>query len=75
MRGLGAFREKFGRKTSSKLPITKFHRSKQLVLMRVLMDRFADDGKLSQGFTSADDLVEIDIGSGDKPRPTFISAK
>jgi len=43
--------------------------------MRVLMDRFADDGKLSQGFTSADDLVEIDIGSGDKPRPTFISAK
>ena len=39
------------------------------------MDRFADDGKLGQGFTSADDLVEIDIGSGDKPRPTFISAK
>jgi hypothetical protein len=39
------------------------------------MDRFADDGKLGQGFTSADDLVEVDIGSGDKPRPTFISAK
>ena len=38
------------------------------------MDRFADDGKLGQGFTSADDLVEVDIGSGDKPRPTFISA-
>ena len=37
------------------------------------MDRFADDGKLGQGFTSADDLVEVDIGSGDKPRPTFIS--
>ena len=30
------------------------------------MDRFADDGKLGQGFTSADDLVEVDIGSGDK---------
>jgi len=39
------------------------------------MDRFADDGKLGQGFISADDLVEVDIGSGDKPRPTFFSAK
>ena len=39
------------------------------------MDRFADDEKLVQGFTSADDLVEIDIGNGDKPMPTFISAK
>jgi len=38
------------------------------------MDRFADDGKLGQGFTSTDDLV-VDIGSGDKPKPTFISAK
>ena len=27
---------------------------------------------LGQGFTSADDLVEVDIGSGDKPGPTFI---
>jgi len=39
------------------------------------MDRFADDGKLGQWFTSPDDLVEVDIGSGDRPRPTFISAK
>jgi len=39
------------------------------------MDRFADDGKLGEGFTSAHDLVEVDIGNGDKPRPTFISAK
>ena len=39
------------------------------------MDRFADDGKLGQGFTLADDLVEVDIGNGDRPRPTFISAK
>jgi len=39
------------------------------------MDRFADDGKLGQGHTSADDLVKVDIGSGDRPRPTFISAK
>jgi len=39
------------------------------------MDRFADDKKFGQGFTSANDLVEIDIGNGDRPRPTFISAK
>ena len=26
-------------------------------------------------FTSANDLVEIDIGNGDRPRPTFISDK
>ena len=39
------------------------------------MDRFTNDGKLGEGFTSADDLVEVDIGNGDRPRPTFISAK
>jgi len=39
------------------------------------MDRFADDGNLGQGFTSGDDLVEIDIDSGDKLGPTFISTK
>jgi hypothetical protein len=32
------------------------------------------DGKLGCGFMSADKLEEIDIGDGDKPRPTFISA-
>ena len=32
-------------------------------------------GKLGYGFTSADELEEADIGSGDKPRPTFISKK
>ncbi len=31
------------------------------------------DGKLGQGFMSADDLEEIDIGPGDRPRLTFIS--
>jgi len=31
------------------------------------MDRFTDDRKLGQGFTSADDLVEVDIDNGDKP--------
>jgi hypothetical protein len=32
------------------------------------------DGKLGRGFMSADKLDEIDIGDGDKPRPTFINA-
>ncbi|OQU79024.1 hypothetical protein SORBI_3008G088836 [Sorghum bicolor] len=36
---------------------------------------FTDDGKLGQVFTSANDLVEVDIGNGDRPRPTFINAK
>jgi hypothetical protein len=34
-----------------------------------------DDGKLGYGFLSADELEEVDIGPGDKPRPTFISKK
>jgi hypothetical protein len=36
---------------------------------------FAEDGKLGRGFTSADELEEIDIGPGDRPRPTYISKK
>jgi hypothetical protein len=32
------------------------------------------NGKLGRGFMSVDKLEEIDIGDGDKPRPTFISA-
>jgi hypothetical protein len=35
----------------------------------------ADDGKLGYGFTSADELEEVDIGPRDKPRPTFVSKK
>jgi hypothetical protein len=34
-----------------------------------------DDGKLGYGFTSADELEEVDIGTGDKPRPIFVSKK
>ena len=34
-----------------------------------------DGGKIGYGFTSADDLEEVDIGPGDKLRPTFISKK
>jgi hypothetical protein len=32
------------------------------------------DGKLGCGFMSADKMEEMDIGNGEKPRPTFISA-
>jgi len=35
----------------------------------------AEDGKLGFRFTPADDLEEIDIGSGDHSRPTYISKK
>jgi hypothetical protein len=35
----------------------------------------ADDGKLGYRFTSADELEEVNIGPGDKPRPTFVSKK
>ena len=39
------------------------------------MDEFLEEeGKLGHGFTSADLLEKIDIGDGDRPRPTFISA-
>ena len=30
---------------------------------------------MGHGFTSADALEEVDVGDGDRPRPTFISAK
>ena len=33
------------------------------------------DVKLGHGFTSVDELEEVDIGSGDRPRLTYISAK
>ena len=36
---------------------------------------FTGDDKLGYGFTSADDLEEVDIGPGDKPQPIFISKK
>jgi hypothetical protein len=40
------------------------------------MDEFLkDEGKLGHGFTSADALEKIDIGDGDRPRPTFISTE
>ena len=41
------------------------------------MDSLINDieGKLGQGFMSADLLEEVDIGPGDRPRPTYVSAK
>jgi hypothetical protein len=36
---------------------------------------FTGNRKLGYGFTSADELEEINIGPRDKPGPTFISKK
>ena len=33
------------------------------------------DGKLRHGFTSANELEEVDIGSGDRTRPMYVNAK
>jgi hypothetical protein len=40
-----------------------------------ICSNLADDGKLGYGFTSVDELEEVDIGPGDKPQPTFVSKK
>ena len=52
-------------------------RSKQLALRICLMHNsiYGTDGKLGHGFTSADELQEIDIGSRDRLRSTYVSAK
>ena len=52
-------------------------RSKQSALRICLMDNPIDGtyGKLGHGFMSADELEEIDISSGDRPRPMYVSAK
>ena len=41
------------------------------------MDNLIDgtDGRLGHGFTSVGELEDIDIGSGDRPRLTYVSAK
>jgi hypothetical protein len=36
---------------------------------------FDEEGKLGHEFMSADELEEVDIGTGDRPRPTIVSAK
>jgi hypothetical protein len=40
-----------------------------------ICSNLADDRKLGYGFTSTDELEEIDIGPRDKPWPIFISKK
>jgi hypothetical protein len=40
-----------------------------------ICSNLVDDGKLGYGFTSADELEEVDIGPGDKPQLAFISKK
>ena len=41
------------------------------------MDSPVDDteGKFGQGFTSIDELEEVDIGPSDRPRPMYVSAQ
>jgi len=34
-----------------------------------------DECKMGKGFMSTDELEAIDIGDGDKPRPTYIYLK
>jgi hypothetical protein len=48
-----------------------------MLALKVLMDNPIDgiDGKLGHGFTSVVELEEVDIGFGDKPRPTYVSTK
>jgi len=41
------------------------------------MDSLVDEdkGKMGKGFMSPDELEAVEIGDGDKPRPTYVSAK
>jgi hypothetical protein len=43
--------------------------------MGEVVDDFNDLGNLGQGFSSVDELEEIDIGEGSVLKPTFVSAK
>jgi hypothetical protein len=40
-----------------------------------LAREFAEEGKLGFGFTPSDELESVDIGPGDRPRPTWISKR
>ena len=74
---MNAFLESYGKEAPLESTIKANSRSKQSALKFVLMDNPIDgiDGKLGHGFTSADELKEVDIGSRDRPRPTYVSAK
>jgi hypothetical protein len=49
-------------------------RFKQSALIAIDNPIDGTNGNLGRGFMSADKLEDIDIGDGDKPRPTFICA-
>jgi len=34
-----------------------------------------DEGKMGEGFMLANEFEAVDTGDGDKPRPTYVSAK
>jgi hypothetical protein len=38
-----------------------------------LVEDLEDDGKLGQGFTSVDELEEMDLGDGGTKRPIYIN--
>jgi hypothetical protein len=46
-----------------------------LASLSICIVDLTDDEKLGYGFTSANELEEVDIGPGDKPRPIFVSKK
>jgi hypothetical protein len=52
---------------------TKEYRSQQDD-MGGLVEDLEDDGKLGKGFTSVDELEEMDLGDGGTRRPTYINA-
>jgi hypothetical protein len=52
---------------------TKEYRSQQDD-MGGSVEGLEDDGKLGQGFTSVDELEEMDLGDGGIRRPTYINS-
>jgi hypothetical protein len=42
--------------------------------MGEIVEDFDDIGKLGHGFSSVDELEEVDIGNGTTKRPTYVSA-
>ena len=43
--------------------------------LKEAIEDFREREKLGHGFTPVDPLEEIDIGKGDRSRPTFVSKK
>ena len=45
------------------------------VSLMICSSELEEDGKLGFGFMPADEIEELDIGPGDRPRPTYVSKK